>query len=505
MHFSDDFLWGAATASYQVEGAARVDGRGESIWDVFCRTPGKVYANHNGDVACDQYHRYKEDVALMRDIGIQAYRFSIAWPRIQPTGSGAVNRKGIDYYKRLAGELRDNDIMPVATLYHWDLPLALQERGGWPSRDTAYRFSEYAQICFRELADLIPMWVTLNEPWCVAMLGYCTGRHAPGHTSFPEAVSTIHHLNLAHGLAVEAGRGAAAGALNIGTTLNLSAIRPATRRAADVENADRCSDDSRMYLWPVFGKGYPQRYADYLASRHNAPLPIQAGDLEQIAQPIDFLGFNYYMEFATMAGGKSDPTLAEVITVDGGAEGNGAKMANGAATSNGAIDGAGDGGAADDGVEGNGAADGASSPNGDYAVSRFNPQPQWQPTTDMGWHVIPGGIYRNLQWIRNEVGDIPIYITENGCAVRDAVTADNRVHDAARVDYLRGHLQQIARAKADGVDVRGYFVWSLIDNFEWGFGYSKRFGIVYCDYATLERIPKDSYYFYRDCIAGYVD
>lgn len=451
IQFPNDFLWGAATSSYQVEG--RGDGRGESIWDVFCRTPGRVYANHNGDVACDQYHRYQEDVRLMHDIGIQAYRFSIAWPRIQPTGQGAVNQKGIDYYRRLAEELLAHNITPVATLYHWDLPAALQDQGGWTERDIVYRFQEYSEICFKQLSDVVSMWITLNEPWCVAALGYGMGQHAPGHRSVPEMVRAIHHLNMAHGLAVQCARGY--GEPSVGTTLNIGVPRPATRRPEDVAHADRCADDARMYLWPLFGRGYPQRYVDHL-EQQGAPLPLKAGDMEQIAQPLDFLGFNYYMEFV----------VAHTPPVNT-----------------------------------------TSAPTHHHAPPSYDPhfQPRWEDTTDMGWNITPTGFYRHLRWIRDEVGDIPLYITENGCAAPDIPTADKRVHDVMRINYLRSHLQQLSRAHADGINVRGYFVWSLLDNFEWGFGYSKRFGIIYCDYTTLERIPKDSYYFYRDCIAGYAE
>ena len=447
MNMSKDFLWGVATSSYQVEGASHLDGRGESIWDLFCRTPGKVYNNHNGDVSCDQYHRYPEDIALMHDIGIQAYRFSLSWPRIQPSGSGAANPKGLDYYKRLIDCLLQHNIMPVITLYHWDLPAPLQESGGWAHRDTAYRFREYSEICFKHFAAVVPMWITLNEPFCVAYLGYCTGDHAPGHTSVPEMVAAIHHLNVAHGLAVEAYRGY--GAHKIGITLNLAVVRPATNRPKDIEKANRLNDYTRMYLWPLFGKGYPEHYVEYARTKHNAPLPIADNDMAQIAQKIDFLGFNYYFEQITSA----------------------------------------------------------TAPEHEQNIDVWRPhwQSSWEATTEMGWPITPTGLYRHLQWIKNEIGDIPIYITENGCATPDTVSADGRVHDSDRINYIRTHLQQLARAQADGIQVAGYFLWSFIDNFEWGYGYTKRFGIVYCNYATLARIPKDSYYFYRDCIAGYVE
>lgn len=440
MKFPKDFLWGAATASYQVEGATHEDGRGESIWDSFCRTPGKVYNNNNGDVACDQYHRYEEDVEIMHRIGIQAYRFSIAWPRIQPTGSGKKNQKGIDYYLRLSEALIKRGIQPVATLYHWDLPQPLQDGGGWAARDTAYRYQDYAQICFSALSDVIPMWITLNEPLCSALFGYLLGNHAPGHTDLAEMARAVHHLNLGHGLAVEAYR--AIGSGQIGTALNLGLLRPATNRPADRAAADLATDESRLYLWPLFGKGYPSRRARRLAEQ-NAPLPIQNGDLQQIAQPIDFLGFNYYCQLVTAApADQRNP---------------------------------------------------------------FNAQPQWEEKSDMGWAISPIGLSRHLHWIKEEIGDIPIYITENGCAVDDHVTYQKEIIDTQRIKYLHAHLSTCADALAAGINLKGYFVWSLLDNFEWGFGYTKRFGIVYVDYRTLKRIPKNSYYFYRDCIAGFVE
>ena len=452
MHFPNDFLWGVATASYQVEGAAVEDGRGESIWDRFCREPGRVYAGHNGNIACDQYHRYTEDVKLMSHINIGAYRFSIAWPRILPSGEGKVNEKGLDYYRRLCETLLEHNITPCATLYHWDLPYALHEKGGWPARDTALRFRDYAAHCFAALAQYIPMWFTLNEPFCSAELGYRYGYHAPGHRSPAETSAAIHHLNLAHGLAVQCYReGGYQG--EIGTVLNVGVIRPATTRSEDQEAADLMNDGSRMYLRPLFGKGYPQRHLQRL-EKEGAPLPIQAGDLKQIAQPIDFLGFNYYFELVV-----SHHDRRQFIT---------------------------------------------ESTNTIPIDAPMPIQPNWQPATAMGWPVVPGGLYRHLQWIKNEVGNIPIYITENGCAQEDVLTANQEVHDLKRIEYMQLHLAQCQHALENGINLKGYFAWSLIDNFEWSHGYSKRFGIVYCDYATLKRYPKDSYYFYRDVIAGYL-
>ena len=456
----NSFLWGVATASYQVEGAVDAGGRGKSIWDTFCKTPGKVYANHNGDVACDQYHRYPEDIALMADIGVQAYRFSIAWPRILPTGSGAANQKGLDYYRRLAEGLRGRGVRPVATLYHWDLPQTLQDTGGgWVNRDTALRFADYAEICARALGDVIDMWITLNEPWCVAVMGHLLGYHAPGHTDAQETATVVHHLNLAHGLGVSALRAHGGADVQIGTTLNLAVTRPATRREEDIEASDIANDDARMYLWPLFGKGYPQREIDMLGER-GITLPVVDGDMEKIAQPIDFLGLNYYMEFAKGAVRPDAPKTPGQNT---------------------------------------------DAHESEIGTLMLDNMPQWEPVTDMGWHITPGGVLRHLRWIKAEIGDIPMYITENGLATQDTLGTDGRVHDPERIAFLRSHLRACRQAIDEGINLRGYFLWSLIDNFEWGFGYTKRFGIVYCDYTTLARYPKDSYYFYRDVIAGYVE
>jgi beta-glucosidase len=441
LQFSNDFLWGTATASYQVEGAAQEDGRGVSIWDTFCRTPGKVLAGENGDVSVDQYHRYPEDIKLMADAGLQAYRFSIAWPRIIPDGTGKVNQKGIDYYRRLAQALLDQGIQPIATLYHWDLPQPLEDKGGWTNRETAYAFQSYAQVCFDQFGDLIHSWITLNEPWCSAYLGYRDGHHAPGITDYQKAFDAVHHLNLAHGLALQSFRSSGKPG-EIGITLNLTKPRPATQRPQDIQASKiALALDSQMFTGPITGKGYPQELVDL----SGLTLPIQEGDMGLINQPMDFIGLNYYTE--------------PVVAYD------------------------------------------------ETQKFRYRTVPLHQPTTDMGWPIVPDGLYRMLQWLKDETNGIPIYITENGCAQQDKVVLDDygnkRVIDHGRVEYLRSHFAATARAIADGVPVKGYYVWSFIDNFEWAWGYSKRFGIVYCDYQTLERIPKNSYYYLRDVIAGY--
>jgi len=440
--FPEGFVWGAATASFQVEGAGREEGRGESIWDRFCRTPGKVHAGDNGDVSCDQYHRYDEDIALIKAAGIQSYRFSIAWPRIFPNGMGKVNAAGIAYYRRLVAALKTAGIKPVATLYHWDLPQVLQDAGGWANRATAAAFVAYARTCFEAFGAEVDTWITLNEPFCAAYLGYLQGIHAPGLTDPVAAYRSVHHLNLAHGLAVRAYRELGQKG-SIGIVWNLSTPRPASSTPADRIAAERWTDhDTRMFTSPVLGKGYPA-----LAAELGIALPVETGDMDIIASPIDFIGMNYYSE---------RPVRADSRNVLGVSE-----------------------------------------------------APSWQKVTAMGWPVVPQGLLRQFRWIAAEAPGIPLYITENGCAEADLPVlgpdGKRRVHDVPRVDYLRSHLAACSQAIAEGIPLKGYFVWSLIDNFEWAWGYSRRFGIVYCDFNTLERIPKDSYYWYRDLIAGYAD
>ncbi|NQT88030.1 beta-glucosidase, partial [bacterium] len=375
-HFPDDFLWGTATASYQVEGAAHAYGRGLSIWDTFCRTPGKVVHGHTGDVGPDQYHRLAEDVRLMRDLGVGAYRFSIAWPRVFPTGSGEQNPEGFDHYHRLIDALLDAGIQPAITLYHWDLPQTLEDAGGWPARDTALHFADFADVCFRTLGDKARSWITLNEPWCAAFLGYEMGVHAPGLRDLPASFRAVHHLNLGHGLAVQAYRATGQEGA-IGITHNLGAVRAATRKQEDVEACDRARDKgSRIWLDPVFGRGYPQRFLD---AYPDCPMPIEDGDMDAIAQPIDFVGINMYSEDAI----RHDGTHPE----------------------------------------------------------RFTRAPSCYPETDMGWDITPLGIYRLLKWVDAEYDHPPIYVTENGCAMPDELTEDgSRCHDTGRVDFLRQYI-----------------------------------------------------------------
>jgi len=441
--FPDDFVWGTATASYQVEGAAREGGRGECIWDTFSRKPGAVYAGENGNVACDQYHRYKEDVALMAELGFTSYRFSIAWPRIIPNGTGKVNPEGIAYYRKLCEELHKHNISACATIYHWDLPQPLEDSGGWPERSILGPFEEYVKVCYKELGDVVDMWITINEPYCVACLGYLHGAHAPGYRDIEKTLGAIHHVNMAHGIAVREYRKTGLKA-PIGITWNPITPRPATRSAADKKAAGLArAISTEVFMFPCLGKGYPEQVAKEI----NCSFPSRAGDLETIAQPIDFIGINYYSE---------SPAAAD-----------------------------------------------------ETAPFKFTFKPFWQDATAMDWPLTPGGFERQLLWIaeisRGAFGkqEIPMYITENGCACEDQLTDNGRIHDRQRILYLQQHLAVCADVIKQGVPLKGYYVWSLLDNFEWGWGYSKRFGIVHVDFKTQKRTPKDSAYFFRDTIAGF--
>jgi beta-glucosidase len=436
LDFPEDFLWGAATASYQVEGATREGGRSESIWDTFCRRPGATFAGENGDVACDQYHRYKEDVALMAKLGFKSYRFSIAWPRIIPTGTGAVNAEGVAYYRNLCAELHKYGIQACATLYHWDLPQCLQDKGGWAERFIVDAFTAYAKVCFAELGDCVDQWITMNEPLCIAFLGYMVGHHAPGIQDAGQTARVVHHVLLAHGEAVKAYRKTGLKA-PIGITLNIDTPRPATKSPADIQAARIAwAYEAEVFLFPLAGKGYPE-----IVINGGWKMPVEKGDLETIAEKIDFIGLNYYFENAVQA---------------------------------------------------------------DESPLKYSNAPFWQDITDMGWPVVPGGLDRQVRWVSAVTGgNLPIYITENGYARADCVEADGRVHDKERIDYLKKHLAVCSGLIKDGIKLKGYFAWSLLDNFEWGYGYTKRFGIVHVDYATQKRTIKDSAYFFRDLIAGY--
>lgn len=436
--FPDGFTWGTATASYQIEGAAHEDGRGESIWDRFSKTPGKVTGGDTGDVACDHYHRYKEDVRLIRGLGVQSYRFSVAWPRLFPE-RGRFNPKGVDFYKRLVDELLQNGISPMATIYHWDLPQWLEDAGGWTSRDTVKYFVEYAHKLFEELGDVVPQWITHNEPWCAAWLGYGFGVHAPGHTSWREALSAAHHLLLSHGEAVEAYKSSGLSG-QIGISLNLGVHHPATHSLEDKAAASR--EDgfaNRWFLDPLFKGRYPTDMVN-LFERHFGPLDfIQPYDLQVINTPTDFLGINYYTR--------------QILRAKPG-----------------------------------------------YGYFEAEHLPPQGPVTDMGWEVHPESLYRLLKRLAAEYTTLPLYVTENGAAYPDALI-NGEVNDTARIEYLRAHFNAALQFIDEGGNLKGYYVWSLMDNFEWSFGYSKRFGIVYVDYETQQRTLKASATWFRHVVA----
>ncbi|SDI23689.1 beta-glucosidase [Actinokineospora alba] len=439
MKFPEGFMWGAATASYQIEGAVDEGGRGRSIWDTFAHTPGKVAGGDTGDVAADHYHRYRSDVALMRDLGLDAYRFSVAWPRVQPTGRGPANVAGLDFYDRLVDELASHDITPMLTLYHWDLPQELEDAGGWAARDTAARFAEYADLVALRLGDRVPLWTTLNEPWCSAFLGYSSGDHAPGRTDPGVSLAAAHHLLLAHGLGTQALRAALPATARTSIVLNLAAVTPAS--PADSDAARRIDGlANRIFLDPLFGRGYP---ADVRAdtARLTDWAFVHDGDEAVIATPMDLLGVNYY-----------SPTVVEL-----GAEG----------------------------------------PDGPWPGCGDIRPVVSGPLTAMDWPIDADGLTSILTRLRDEYPAIPIMITENGAAF------DDEVHDTDRVNYLHDHLAAVHAALQAGVDVRGYFVWSLLDNFEWAYGYAKRFGIVHVDYATQRRVWRDSAYWYREVIKNH--
>jgi len=461
--FPPGFVWGAATASYQIEGAVNEGGRTPSIWDTFSHTPGKVHGGDTGDVADDHYHRYAQDVALMRQLGIGSYRFSVAWPRITPQvtgrGLGPVNEMGVDFYSRLVDELLGAGIEAVVTLYHWDLPQALEDAGGWTNRFTSERFAEYAEVVAERLGDRVGTFITLNEPWCAAYLGYASGVHAPGRTDPAAALAAVHHLNLAHGLATTAVRRAAPDAL-VALTLNLGWVRPASDSADDAAAARRIDGlHNRVFLDPALRGSYPADVLQDTASVTDWAF-VRDGDLAAIHQPLDALGLNYYTPTVVRASG-------------GGLPAEGA-----------------------DGQE-----NGSASAWPACADIEFPSQPG--PHTDMGWSIDPRGMYELLMRLSRDYPELDLYVTENGAAFPDTVSDDGAVHDPDRIAYLRQHLDAVRRAIADGAGVRGYYVWSLLDNFEWAYGYSKRFGIVHVDYATQQRTVKDSGHWYAEVVRSH--
>lgn len=434
-----DFTFGTATASYQIEGGATEGGRGRSIWDDFCDEPGRITDGSSGAVACDHYHRMPEDVELMAGLGTDAYRFSFAWPRIQPDGTGAANAEGLDFYDRLIDALCDKGIAPVATLFHWDLPSALQAGGGWLNRDTTERFAAYTQVMADRFADRVALWLPVNEPVVVTMFGHALGRHAPGLALGLESLAAAHHLLLGHGRAVEVLR--ASGARAVGCVNNHTVVSPASDSADDAEAAALYDTiHNRMFADPMLLGSYPEPFASLL------PGPVD-DDLKVISAPLDAYGLNYY-----------NPT--SVAASDGSPETGGLPFK--------LID-----------IEG-------------------------YPLTDFGWPVVPAGLTATLVQLKERYGDRlpPVHVTENGCSYAVGPGDDGAVHDTERIAYLDGHLRAVADARAQGVDVRGYYCWSLLDNFEWAEGFTQRFGLVHVDYDTLTRTPKDSYGWYRDTITA---
>lgn len=434
--FDKDFVFGCATASYQVEGAFNEGNRGKTIWDEFSHTKGNIYNNENGDIACDSYHKYKEDVAILKELGFSSYRFSIAWSRIFPEGVGKVNKEGVDYYHSLIKELIVNGITPYITLYHWDLPLAL---GDWTNRECCYAFRDYASFCFKEYSEDVKNWITLNEPFCSSFVSHFEGRHAPGHKNLNEAFVCAHNLNLAHGLAVQEFR-----KLNIdgkiGITINAIYPQPCSNNKEDLFAAELIkATQTDVFIYPIF-KGY---YPSSIEKELHINIPVEDYDLININQKIDFIGLNYYSEDLV----KYDKSMP-------------------------------------------------------FHVKTVN---SWQNKTDMGWNIIPQGLLRFLRTINKDTDSIDIYITENGMACVDKLTQENRVHDKKRIKYFKDHLSYCKKAIEEGIPLKGYFAWSLLDNFEWAYGYSKRFGITYVDYEkNNKRIIKDSGYFLRDVMLGLI-
>jgi beta-glucosidase len=465
LRFPTRFLWGAATAAYQIEGAAAEDGRTPSIWDTYSHTPGRVRNGDTGDTAADHYHRFPDDIALMSRLGLQAYRFSVSWSRVQPTGRGPAVERGLDFYRALVDELLEAGITPVATLYHWDLPQELEDAGGWPVRDTAERFGEYAALAADALGDRVRLWTTLNEPWCSAFLGYGSGVHAPGRTEPAASLRAAHHLNLAHGRAVAALRAALPGDAQLSVTLNLHEVRPLSESLADGEAARRIDAvGNRIFTGPILRGTYPDDLLADPAHLLDWDELLHQGDLAAISAPIDLLGVNYYT-----------PTL---VSSRLGTDGRGA--GSGAATRN----------------DGHGRSEHSPWPGSEDVVFHLPPGER----TAMNWSIDPSGMYDLLTRIHREHPGLPLLVTENGAAFDDYVNPEGEVRDPERIAYLRSHLAAVHSALSAGVDVRGYFLWSLMDNFEWAYGYGKRFGAVYVDYATQRRIPKSSAHWYAETI-----
>ncbi len=439
IQFPETLKWGAATASYQIEGAANEDGRSPSIWDTFSHAPGNVRNGDHGDEACNSYHLYKEDVQHLKKLGVDLYRFSIAWPRVMPEGRGELNPKGVAYYQNLIDELIENGIEPMITLYHWDLPQVLQDKGGWENRDTIDAFNEYAVAMFKEFGDKVSKWITINEPWCASFLSNYLGAHAPGKTDLQAGVDVAHHLMVAHGKAVQSFRELLPDG-EIGYAPNTGWLEPFSNKQEDIDACKRAMMwQKEWFMDPVFKGSYPETLIT-IFENHNAKLKLEDGDLELISQPIDFMGINYYT--GSLGRYKEGEGLFEVEEI-----------------------------------------------------------PLDYRKTDIGWPIYADGFYNVLTDLYETYGDVPIYITENGACYNHEVE-DGRVHDQERIDYLKQHLTSLHRAIESGVPIKGYIVWSLLDNFEWAFGYEKRFGIIHVNYRTFERTPKDSYYWYRQTITN---
>lgn len=437
--FPDDFRWGFATAAYQIEGAATDGGRGPSIWDTFAHTPGLTHRGDTGDIACDHYHRWEADLDLLRDLGVSDYRLSVSWSRLQPRGAGELNPEAVAFYRALLAGLRDRGIRPLVTLYHWDLPQPLEDAGGWPVRTTAERFADYAERTAHALGDLASDWVTLNEPWCSSFLGYGSGAHAPGRREPAAAIAAAHHLNLAHGLAVPRIRAAVPGA-RIGITNIVTDVVAASDSPADRAAAERVDAGSnRVFLDPVYLGAYSDAVLETLPGLRDH---VRPGDLELIGAPLDFAGVNHYQRVIV----HHRPGAGMLDAVETPAE---------------------------------------------------------PATTSFGWSVTPDAFAAVLRRVAAEYTRLPIYVTESGASYDDYVDPDGVIADHERVAYLRGYLDAAAEAIRGGVDLRGYYAWSFLDNFEWAEGYSKRFGLVYVDYRTQERIPKLSAHWYRRAIRGH--
>ncbi|NYI03275.1 GH1 family beta-glucosidase [Allostreptomyces psammosilenae] len=444
LRFPEGFRWGVATAAFQIEGHTTADGRGQSIWDTFAATPGKVLNGDGGDPACEHYVRYREDVALIKSLGLTDYRFSIAWPRIQPTGSGPANEAGLDFYDRLVDELLGAGINPVATLYHWDLPQALEDAGGWTNRETSYRFAEYAEIMARRLGDRVRDWSTLNEPWCSAYLGYVNGHHAPGRTEPLAGLQAVHHLMLGHGLAVRAIRDSvpAQASPRISVVLNLAQVDPVGEGDEEaVRKVDGLSN--RVFLGPLFHGGYPEDVKDDTAHLTDWSF-VQDGDEKIIASPLDWLGINYY-------------TTTRVRVLED-AE--------------------------------------APTPGPLPGLRGVEQLPAREPLTGIGWEQDPSGLVRLLTRVSRDCPELPLFVTENGAAFPDTVAEDGSIDDIERLAYYDAHLRAAHEAIEQGVNLRGYFAWSLMDNYEWAFGYSQRFGLTHVDYETQTRTVKRSGHWY---------